>query len=58
MPLLDRGRGHGGRDVRGHPVAVTWPWWVVLLLCLACAALGGVIVYVLLLRYLGKGLRG
>jgi hypothetical protein len=59
MPVLDRGRDHGDRDVRLPAVAVSaWPWWVIALLCLACCGLGGLIVYVLMLRYLSRGLRG
>jgi hypothetical protein len=34
------------------------PWWMVVLLCVACLAAGALIAYVALLRYLGKGLRG
>jgi hypothetical protein len=34
------------------------PWWAIVLLCLACAGLGGLVVYVLVTRYLARGLRG
>jgi hypothetical protein len=34
------------------------PWWSVLLIALAALALGGLTVYVVLLAYLSRGLRG
>jgi len=34
------------------------PWWAILLICLACFGLGGLIVYLALMVYLSKGLRG
>ena len=33
-------------------------WWAIALICLGCLLLGGVLVYVWMLWYLGKSLRG
>lgn len=34
------------------------PAWLIVLLCLACLAAGGLIAYVLLMWYLSKAFRG
>ena len=34
------------------------PWWGVVLLCLGCLVAGGLVVYLRMMVYLGKGLRG
>jgi hypothetical protein len=33
------------------------PWWGWVLICLGCAALGGLIVYVALMVFFGRGIR-